>query len=147
MDNITHGVPDTDAFLEMAEAGLALIPGELRRHIRPVRIEIQDLPDKAILDEMSMDSPYDLLGLYTGVDLTRKSIFDPGPDMDSILLFRLPLWAFYRSQSENSLEAIVAHVIIHEVGHHFGMSDADMERLEAMADAEEAAQADNSSST
>jgi predicted Zn-dependent protease with MMP-like domain len=79
---------------------------------------------------MGLDSPMDLLGLYHGVDLLRGSVLDVRHDLDRIYLYRLPILAEWRA-GRDSLEAIVSHVLIHEIGHHFGFSDDDMERIEA----------------
>lgn len=79
---------------------------------------------------MELESPFDLLGLYQGVDLTQKSIADPSPEPDIVFLFRRPILDYWCETGED-LEHLVRHVLIHEIGHHFGFSDDDMEALEA----------------
>jgi predicted Zn-dependent protease with MMP-like domain len=72
------------------------------------------------------------LGLYHGVDLTQQSVLDVSPIPEMIFLYRRPILAYWESHDE-ALEDIIAHVLIHEIGHHFGLSDADMERIESEA--------------
>lgn len=85
-----------------------------------------------MLDDLGIDSPYDLLGLYAGVDLARKSVMDPGGMPDMVFLYRRPILDYW-AEHEDSLGQIVTHVLVHEIGHHFGLSDSDMEHIEAEA--------------
>jgi predicted Zn-dependent protease with MMP-like domain len=78
---------------------------------------------------MGLDSPFDLLGLYRGVALPLKSVSDPRPDIDMIFLYRRPILDYW-CESGDDLFELVRHVLIHEIGHHFGFSDADRERIE-----------------
>lgn len=124
-------IPPSLADLEaLAQASLTAIPDELRRHVRDVVIRIEEFPDEETEQEMELETPFDLLGLYRGVDMTRKSVMDApnGPDM--IFLYRRPLLDYWCDTGEN-LGDIVRHVLIHEIGHHFGFSDDDMEQIEA----------------
>jgi predicted Zn-dependent protease with MMP-like domain len=124
-------LPPSLADLEaLAQASLTAIPDELRRHVRDVVIRIEEFPDEETEQEMELETPFDLLGLYRGVDMTRKSVMDApnGPDM--IFLYRRPLLDYWCDTGEN-LGDIVRHVLIHEIGHHFGFSDDDMEQIEA----------------
>lgn len=123
--------PPTVADLEaLAEQALHAIPMELSRHLKEVLIRVEDFPDTETEDEMELDSPFELLGLYRGVAMTQKSIMDPRPEIDMIFLYRRPILDFWCETGE-SLYAIVRHVLIHEIGHHFGFSDDAMARLEA----------------
>ena len=79
---------------------------------------------------MGIDSPFDLLGLYTGVDLARKSVMDASAMPDMVFLYRRPILDYW-VEHEETLGGIVTHVLVHEIGHHFGLSDADMEHIEA----------------
>jgi predicted Zn-dependent protease with MMP-like domain len=105
------------------------IPEELRRHVEGVVIRIADFPDDETMDTMGLETPFDLLGLYHGVAIGNKSIFDPTPQVDMIFLYRRALLEYWCASGED-LGHIIRHVIIHEIGHHFGLSDADMERIE-----------------
>ena len=116
----------------LADAALATIPRALRRHLGPVAIRVEQFPDAATQDAMELESPFDLLGLYRGVALPRKSVSDPLPGIDMIFLYRRPILDYW-CESGEPIEDIVRHVLIHEIGHHFGFSDADMERIERSA--------------
>lgn len=122
-------IPSVADFEAMAAAALATIPEPLRRHTDGVIIRVEDFPDPEIRQEMELESPFDLLGLYSGVSLDRRSVSDPPRTIDMIHLYRRPILAYQRDTGED-LEHIVRHVLIHEIGHHFGLSDDDMERIE-----------------
>lgn len=126
----TFTVPPSLADLEaIAERALETVPAELLAPVRNLVIHVEDFPDEDTEEEMELESPFDLLGLYRGVDLTRQSVADvrSGPDM--IFLYRRPILDYWCETGEE-LPAIVRHVLIHEIGHHFGLSDDDMERIE-----------------
>ncbi len=106
------------------------IPPGLRRHLRDVVILIEEFPDTETEAEMELDSPFDLLGLYHGVSLDQKSVSDAPEDVDRIFLYRRPLLDYWCETGED-FEAIIRNTLIHEVGHHFGFSDDDMEHLES----------------
>ena len=122
--------PPTLADIEaLAESALATIPVELRRHVKNLVIRVDDFPDEETEQEMGLESPFDLLGLYRGVDLTRQSVSDVRSEPDMIFLYRRPILDYWCETGE-SLTDIVRHVLIHEIGHHFGLSDDDMEAIE-----------------
>ncbi len=108
------------------------IPEELRRHVEGVVIRIADFPDDETMDTMGLETPFDLLGLYHGVAVGDKSISDPTPGVDMIFLYRRALLEYSRD-SDDDLGDIICHVLIHEIGHHFGLSDEDMDRIEGEA--------------
>ena len=89
----------------------------------------EDFPDAQTEREMGLASPFDLLGLYRGVSLDRKSVADTPDDLDRVFLYRRPLLDYW-CETGGDISQIVRHVLIHEIGHHFGLSDADMERIE-----------------
>jgi predicted Zn-dependent protease with MMP-like domain len=123
-------LPPSLADLEtLAEKALATIPAELSRHLGPVVIRVEEFPDQETEEEMGLETPFDLLGLYRGVSLPHKSVSDPLPHIDMIFLYRRPLLDYWCETGED-LAALVRHVLIHEIGHHFGFSDADMARIE-----------------
>lgn len=126
---MTDRDPDSADLDRIARTQLATIPEPLRRHLAGVVIKIEELPAADIVAELGLASPFDLLGLYDGVSLDRKSSWDmPGPP-DMIFLYRRPIISFWRAGGD-SLEAIMRHLIIHEAGHHFGLSDEAMEAIE-----------------
>lgn len=114
----------------LAYEALATVPDELRQHVTDVVIRVDDFPDDEIAAEMELESPFDLLGLYTGVSLDHKSIGDSGATPDMIFLYRRPILDYW-CESGETLAHIVRHVLIHEIGHHFGFSDEDMDRIES----------------
>ncbi|HYC02909.1 MAG TPA: metallopeptidase family protein [Azospirillaceae bacterium] len=117
----------------LAESGLETIPDVLRRHVCNVVVRVEEFPDEETEAEMELESPFDLLGLYRGVALPLQGVGDlpRGPDM--IFLYRRPLLDYWCETGED-LAHLVRHVMIHEIGHHFGFSDDDMEAIEAAAD-------------
>jgi predicted Zn-dependent protease with MMP-like domain len=130
--------PDLAAIEEIAAAAFDTIPEELAQHVEEVIIRVEDFPDAETEEEMELETPFDLLGLYRGRPLSAKSVSDVVTDIDMIFLYRRPLLDFWCDSGED-LEHLVRHVLIHEIGHHFGYSDEDMERLEQEADARAAA--------
>ncbi len=131
---MTLTAPSLADFETMAEEALTLIPDHLRRLAADVIIRIEDFPDEETAREMDLESPFDLLGLYRGIALTDKSVGDPGGMPDMVFLYRRPILDYWCETGED-LAHLIRHVLIHEIGHHFGFSDADMERLEEQADA------------
>jgi predicted Zn-dependent protease with MMP-like domain len=125
---------DTAAYFEkVAQETWDSLPREFRDVVGNLVIQVRDFASRDTLDDMGLDSRYDLLGLYHGVGLPFKATWDlpQGPDM--IFLYRLPILAYAREEGE-SVEAVIRHVLIHEVGHHFGFSDEDMDAIEEGAD-------------
>lgn len=125
--------PSLDDMEVMARRAFAQIPAELTVHVQGVVIRIDDFPDAETEREMELESPFDLLGLYHGVALQDKSITDAQQDVDMIFLYRRPILDYWCESGED-LQHLIRHVLIHEIGHHFGLSDEDMEAIEAMAD-------------
>ena len=113
----------------LAKSALATIPRRFTRELGPVVIRVEDFPDEETEAAMKLDSPFDLLGLYRGVALPQKSVSDPHAGIDMIFLYRRPILDYW-CESGDDLAAIVRHVLIHEIGHHFGFSDDDMDRIE-----------------
>lgn len=117
----------------LARAELTRIPEPLRRHVRDVVIRVEEFCDAEIERDMGLDSPFDLLGLYHGTSLNQRSVGDVAHDLDRIFLYRRAILDYWCETGE-ALDHIVRHVLIHEIGHHFGFSDDDMERIEEDAD-------------
>jgi predicted Zn-dependent protease with MMP-like domain len=125
------GTPPSAADLQrLGQAVLAGLPEPFRSLIGGVVVRVQDFPDDETLREMELESPFDLLGLYHGVPVGRGSGFDvPREDVDMIFLYRRPLLDYW-CETEEPLADIVRNTLIHEIGHHFGLSDDDMDRIE-----------------
>lgn len=117
----------------LADAAWQVIPERLRHHATDVIIRIEDFPDEEICRAMELESPFDLLGLYQGVALSERSVMDSGGGVDMVFLYRRPILDYW-CEFDEDLAHLVRHVLIHEIGHHFGFSDADMEALEREAE-------------
>lgn len=124
--------PDIDAFREFAEAAYAALPAGFRDMCGDVLVQVRDFADRETLDAMDIASPWDLLGLYHGVSLDRKSVLDVAVGPDMVFLYREPI-LLYAEEEGDSVADVVTHVLVHEIGHHFGLSDEDMERIEQSA--------------
>ncbi len=121
---------------DMARAALESLPAQLKRMTAGVVLQVEDFPDDDVCDEMDLESPFDILGLYQGISLAEKQIESSGATPDLVFLYRRPILDYWCETGED-LRHVVRHVLIHEIGHHFGFSDADMEALEAEAEAAE----------
>jgi predicted Zn-dependent protease with MMP-like domain len=117
----------------MAHEALARLPDQFRKLCEGVIIRVDDFPTEEVLDEMEAESEFDLLGLFHGTGLPFRSNDDLPRLPNMIWLYRRPILDYWAEHDE-SLGHIVRHVLIHEIGHHFGMSDDDMEAIEAAAD-------------
>jgi len=125
--------PDIATIETIARAVLARLRQSFGPVLDDIVFRIAEFAEKAVLDELNIDDPFALSGRYTGRPIGEKSLMDSGTLPDIIHLYRRPLldeWV----ESGESLEALIAHVMIHEVGHHFGLSDEDMHALEAEAE-------------
>lgn len=120
----------------LADRAFAEIPDELARHATAVAVHVHDFPDEETCREMELDSPFDLLGLYHGVSLDQKSVDDLPQDLDHVYLYRRPILEYWQEQG-GDLEDLVREILLHEIGHHFGFSDADMDAICAQARREE----------
>ncbi len=121
--------PSLDDLAAIAETAFASIPAGFRNLTADVVIRIDEFPDDDTVREMNLDSPFDLLGLYRGIHIGSKdSGFSP-TDVDMIFLYRRPLLDYWCDSGED-LEHLIRHVLVHEIGHHFGLSDEDMDRIE-----------------
>lgn len=122
--------PDAAAIERLADAAIARLPGAFRAHLDGVVLRVEEFADEDVLRELGIEDAFELSGLYSGRPIGEQSSMHSGEMPAMIHLYRRPLldeWA----ESGVSLEALVTHVIVHEVGHHFGFSDADMHAIEA----------------
>ena len=125
--------PDAAAIERLADAAIARLPEPFRALLEGVVLRVEEFADEGVLAEMGIEDPFELSGLYTGRPIGEQSAFDSGQLPAMIHLYRRPLldeWA----ETGVSLEDLVTHVIVHEVGHHFGFSDADMDAIERGAE-------------
>lgn len=121
--------PSADAIEAIARATLAAMPEPFAQSLADIILTVEDFADSKTLAELGIDDAFDLTGLYDGTPLTERSVEQSGTLPERIHLYRRPIldeWA----AGEDSLEHLVAHVLIHEIGHHFGLSDEDIHQLE-----------------
>ena len=121
--------PNLSEIAALVAEAFASVPEALRRHCGNVVFQVTEFPDEETEREMNLDSPFELLGLYRGVSLNDKSVSEASQGMDMIFLYRAPLLDYWRETGED-LSHLIRHVLVHEIGHHFGFSDADMEKIE-----------------
>lgn len=125
--------PSLEQFEAIAARAFSRLPAPFRARCDGVVILVQDFPDDETLAAMGAESPFDLLGLYHGVDLTQGDSAASPTDLNRVFLYRRPLLDYWAEYDE-TLGDLITHVLVHEIGHHFGLSDAEMEAIEAAAD-------------
>lgn len=134
LDWVHVGAPTREDIEALAEAAFHRLPQEFRDLCGELVIQVVDFADNETLDEMGIESEFDLMGLFRGQGLAqRPAVAETGTLPNMIFLYRRPLLDFWCEGGE-TLARVVTHVLIHEIGHHFGLSDADMEGIEARAD-------------
>lgn len=116
----------------LADAAWQRLPRQFRDLCDNLLIRVEDFPTDEVLREMDLDNPFDLLGLFQGVSLDKRSIMDPSGMPNMVYLYRRPMLDYWAEHKE-TLGHLVTHVLVHEIGHHFGLSDADMAHIEAAA--------------
>jgi predicted Zn-dependent protease with MMP-like domain len=130
---MTGQAPDAATIEALARAALARIPEPFQAHLADVVLIVEEFADDETLDAMGIDDPYELTGLYRGRPIGEKSAWDVAAMPDEIHLYRRPLLEEWCATGVQ-FEALIAHVVVHEVGHHFGLSDDDMHALEDSAE-------------
>ena len=121
--------PDAEVIAALAERAVAAIPARLRAHISNLGISVEDLAEDAVLEEMGIESAWELTGLYQGTPLGERSVADVARLPDRIVLYRLAILFEWVELGED-LGRLVQNVVVHEIAHHFGFSDAQIEALE-----------------
>ncbi len=122
--------PDLAWFEHQAYQTVAAFPPDMAKAAEAVVIRVADWPDAAMLRDLELDDRHLLTGLYEGIPLTEKSVFDQPLGPDQVWLFRESILAEWRDRQSVALERLVAHVTVHEFAHHFGWSDADIARVD-----------------
>ncbi len=127
----TMKAPDLAAFERLSEAAFAQLPARFQELCGAVILRIEDFPTDDVLEELEAESPFDLLGLFHGTGLAQDAATgETGRMPNTVFLYRRPILDYWAEHDE-TLGDIVSHVLIHEIGHHFGLSDEDMARIEA----------------
>jgi predicted Zn-dependent protease with MMP-like domain len=126
--------PSLDDIAAIAERAFAALPEGFRKLAGEVVFRVDDFPAEEVLEALGIEDAFELTGLYQGVDLANRSVWDPSPEPSRVFLYRRPILDEWAERGDVSLEELVAHVLVHEIGHHFGLSDNDIEAIEASAD-------------
>jgi len=122
--------PSLEDFEEMAESAFAALPERFRELAEGVTFAVAEFPDDDVLDEMEAESGFELLGLFQGIGMAHgASTPQTGTMPNRIWLYRRPILDYW-AEHEETLGDIVTHVLVHEIGHHFGLSDDDIETIE-----------------
>ena len=124
--------PSAEEIEAIARDALARLPEPFSSHLAHVVLQVDEYADDALLAEMGIDHPLDLTGVYEGIPMGQRSVETSGTLPDRIRLFRQAILAEWAEEGER-FEHLVGHILIHEVGHHFGLSDEDMHALEDRA--------------
>lgn len=125
--------PSLDHIERLARASFEELPAEFRDLARDIAFVVEDFPDEKILKDLGLDSGFELLGLFHGSELAARRANRGRAEPTMIVLYRRPILDYWAEHKE-PLRAIVRHVLIHEIGHHFGLSDEAMEKIEADED-------------
>lgn len=126
--------PSLDDIEALARRSWEAMPVAFRALAKDIIFRVEDLVDEETLAELGIDDPFELTGLYQGIDLTQQSISDPRPTAPIVFLYRRAILDEWIDRGDVSLADLVAHVLVHEVGHHFGLSDEQMDAILARAD-------------
>jgi predicted Zn-dependent protease with MMP-like domain len=125
--------PSLDDIETIARDAFAALPADFRTLTGDIQIRVADFPEEEVLRDLGIESEFDLLGLFQGIGLAHAPAVPYTGEMpNSIWLYRRPIIDYW-AEHEETLGAVVSHVLVHEIGHHFGLSDDDMEALEAEA--------------
>ena len=136
---MTHASPQTLApdlalIEQLAHETVAALPEPWREAATQVRLRIEDFPSDDILEAMQIEDPFELTGLYSGVHIGHRSVLDPSPGPSRIFLYRRAILDEWAARGDVSLADLVGHVLVHEIGHHFGLSDDDIHAIEDAAE-------------
>ena len=125
--------PSLDEMAAIAEAAFQALPEGFRKLAGEVVFRVDDFPADEVLDELGIEDHFGLTGLYSGVSIGHRSDLGPAASPSMIFLYRRPILDEWAERGEVTLEELVAHVLVHEIGHHFGLSDGDIDSIEASA--------------
>jgi predicted Zn-dependent protease with MMP-like domain len=124
-----RSAPSLTDFFEMAEEAFARLPGAIRAAAGQVTLHVEDFASDEILKSLGVEDSFEISGLYDGVNIMDQSVSDPTPMTPRVLLYRRPLLDEWSERGDVSLGELISHVLVHEIGHHMGFSDPDIDDL------------------
>jgi predicted Zn-dependent protease with MMP-like domain len=132
---MTNPAPDSIApslaFIEqLAHEAISTLPAPFREPATQIRLRVEEFADEETVEELGVEDPFELTGLYDGIPLTEKSVSDQVTRPDVIWLFRRPILDEWAERGDVSISDLVAHVVIHELAHHFGWSDEEIASID-----------------
>lgn len=130
MDWNSQLAPSLDDMELLARDVFAGLPAEFRALTEGIVFVVEDFPAEDVMRDMELESEFEILGLFEGPDLAARAANQGGPEPTMVVLYRRPILDYWAEHHEG-LGAVVRHVLVHEIGHHFGLSDADMEAIES----------------
>jgi predicted Zn-dependent protease with MMP-like domain len=134
VDWAAAAAPSLDDFASIAQAAFDALPAQFRSLCGDVLIRIEDFADDEILGDMEIEDAFELTGLYQGVDLQHRSVLDANPAGSMVWLYRRPILDEWAERGDLLLGELISHVLVHEIGHHFGLTDEQIEAIEARED-------------
>jgi predicted Zn-dependent protease with MMP-like domain len=123
--------PSLDDFAALADQAYAALPDEFRKMVGDVVFQVAEFADEDVLEELGIEDAFELTGLYQGVSLAHRSLLDPSPSAAMVFLYRRPILDEWAERGDLPLGELIGHVLVHEIGHHFGLSDEDIHAIEA----------------
>lgn len=128
-----RAAPGLDDFARLAEAAYRRLPQPFRQMAGDIVFHVQEFADEETLESLGIKDPFELTGLYDGIDLTDRSTADLPTGQSRVYLYRRPILDEWAERGDVALDDLVEHVLIHEIGHHLGLSDEEIEAIEASA--------------